>query len=79
MVRHTFIDMNLGELKYYSSMVSLNKCTGKCYVLSPKPCVPKETKDINVKAFNMITSKNEAKTMTEHILFDCKCKFISAI
>ena len=31
-------------------------------VLSPKICVPKETKGINVKASDMITNKNEAKT-----------------
>ena len=39
--------------------------------------VPKETKDIDVKAFNMITNKNEAKAMTEHISCGCKCKFNS--
>ena len=33
----------------------------KCNVLSPKIYVPKETKDVNVKAFNMITNKDEAK------------------
>ena len=31
--------------------------------------------DINVKAFNEIANKNEAKTMTKHISCDCKCKF----
>ena len=36
-------------------MISLNKCAGSCNVLSPKICVPKESKDIDVKAFNMIT------------------------
>ena len=46
-------------------------------VLSPKICVPKETKDINLKAFNMIANKDEAKAMTEHISCDCKCKFNS--
>ena len=25
----------------------------------------------------MVASKNEAKTITKHILFDCKCKFNS--
>ena len=29
------------------------------------------------KVFNMITNKNEAKTMTEQILCDCKLKFNS--
>ena len=42
-------------------MISLNKCTGSFDVLSQKICVQKQTKDINVKAFNMITNKNEAK------------------
>ena len=54
-----------------------DRYTGSCNVLSPKVCVPKETKDINIKAFNMITNKNEAKAMTEHISCDSKCKFNS--
>ena len=58
-------------------MISLNKCTGSCNVLSPKIYVPKEAKDINVKGFNMKTNKDEAKTMTEHVSCDCKCKFNS--
>ena len=33
--------------------------------------------DINVKAFNMITNKDEAKARAEHISCDCKCKFNS--
>ena len=67
MVRATVIDMDPVELKYYPFMISLNKCTGSCNALSPKIFVPKETKDINVKAFNMIRNKNEEKAMTEHI------------
>ena len=67
MVRPTVIDMNPNELKYYPFLISLNKCTGSCNVSSPKICVPKEIKDINVKAFNMITNKDEAKALTEHI------------
>ena len=58
-------------------MISLNKCTGNCNVLSPKIYVPKEAKDINVKGFNMKTNKDEAKTMAEHFSCDCKCKFNS--
>ena len=45
-VRPTLIDMNPFELTYYPFMISLNKCTGSCNVLSPKICLPKETKDI---------------------------------
>ena len=58
MIRPTFIDLNLIELKYYPFMISLDKCTGSCNNFSPKQCVQKETKDINVKVFNMATNKN---------------------
>ena len=77
MVRPSLVDLNPVELKYFPFIISLDKCTGSCNVLSPKICVPKETKDINVKAFNMATNKNEAKAMTKHISCDCKCKFNS--
>ena len=58
MVRPTLIDMNPFELKYSQFMISLNKCTGSYNILSPKIFVPKETKDIYVKAYNMITNKD---------------------
>ena len=77
MVRPTPIDMNPYELKYYSFMIRLNKCAGSCNVLSSKICVPKGAKDINVKANNMITNKDEAKAMKEHISYNCKCRFNS--
>ena len=44
MVGPTIIDMNPVKLKYYPFMISLNKCSGSCNILSPKLCVPKETK-----------------------------------
>ena len=48
MVRPTFIDMNPSKFKHYSFMINLNKYTGSCNVLSPKICIPKETKYINI-------------------------------
>ena len=47
MVRLTLIDMNPGLLKYYPFMISINKCTGSCNVLSPKMRAAKETKNIS--------------------------------
>ena len=64
MVRPTLIDRNPNELKYYPFMTSLNKCTGRCDILSSKICVPKETKNIYVIAFNLIAIKDESKAMT---------------
>ena len=79
MVRPTLINLNPVEVKYYPLMISLNKCTGSCNVVSRKICVPRETKNINVKAFNIITNKNDAKAMTDHVACDCKSKFNSTI
>ena len=71
-VMPTLIDWNPIELKYYPFMISFKKCPASCNAWSPKISVPKETKYINVKAFNMITNKNEAKAMVKHISCDCK-------
>ena len=65
MVRATLIDLNPITLKYYSLMVSQEKCSGSCNSgndLSTKICVLSETEDRNVKVFNMITDRNEVKT-----------------
>ena len=37
----------------------------------------KNTKDMNVKVFNVTAHKNEAKTITKHISCDSICKFNS--
>ena len=58
-------------------MISLDKCNGSCNVLSPKICVQKVTKNINIKVFNMITNSNEIKVMAKYISYDCKWKFNS--
>ena len=75
MVRPSLIEVNPAELKYYLLKINLDKYSGSYSVLLPKICVPEKTKDINVNAFNMITNKNEANTITKHISCDCKCKF----
>ena len=77
MVKPTLIDFNPVEVRYYPFMISLDKCTGSCIVVSPKICVLKEAKDVNIKAFNATAKKIEAKTMTKHISCNCKCKLNS--
>ena len=77
MVRPTLIDFNPVEVRYYPFMISLDKCTGSCTVVSPKICVLKEAKDVNIKAFNTTANKIEVKTMRKHISCNCKCKLNS--
>ena len=63
MFRCTIIDLNPVEVKSRPFTVSLDKCCGSCNSgndLSTKIFVPTKTKDLNVKAFIMITNRNEA-------------------
>ena len=67
MVRPTLIDFNPVELKGCLFMISLDKRRGSCNVLSPKSCVLKKKKDVNVKIFNKIANKNKARIITKHL------------
>ena len=40
--------------------------------------VPSETKEVNVKVFNVITRISEFKTLVKHTSYYCNCKFDSA-
>ena len=78
MLRPTLIDLNPVELKYYPFMISLDSCNVMETVISYlQKCVFQKKQDTNIKVFNMITNKNEAKTMTKRISCDCTCKFNS--
>ena len=68
--RRNLINLNCVEIKYYPFMIGLGKCAGSCNVVSSKICVTKETKYMNVKAFNIIINKTETKTITKHISCD---------
>ena len=70
--------MNSAELKYYPFVIRLGKFSGSCNSgndLSMRICVPSKTKDLCVKAFNVITNRNEAKTLVKHI--SCSYKYKS--
>ena len=69
----TLLVLNPVEFSYYPFMISLDKCNGSCNAvddLSTKECVPSQTKDINVKVFNMLTRVNEAEV--KHVSCECK-------
>ena len=78
----TFISLNPNEFSqefhFYLVTVNLDKCfesSNTLNVLSNKVCVQNETEDLNLNMLNMIIGINESKTLTKHILCECKCKF----
>ena len=65
LVRSTLIDLNPVNLHIiHSWLVCINVLEVVMYF---QICVPKETKDINVKAFNMIKKKRQNITMTKAV------------
>ena len=84
MIHPTLINLHPNEYSqefhYYPFAVKLDRCIGSCNTLndndlSNKVCVPNKTEDLNPSLFNMITGINESKTLTKHVLCECKCKF----
>ena len=66
------------EFHYHPFAVKLDRCVGSCNTLkniSDKVCVPNKKEDLNLIIFNMITGKNELKTLTKHISCGCNYKF----
>ena len=65
------------ELRYYLCVVKLSKCVESCHAvndLSNRTHVPNKTEDLSIHVFNMIAGKNESKTLTEDISWQCKCR-----
>ena len=57
MIRPTLIALNPVQLNCYPFMNGIDKCSGSCNFvndLSTKVSVPRQTKNVNLKVFNMI-------------------------
>ena len=76
------INTNPVELKYYPYFITSDKCNWSSNTfneISHTICVPNKTKDANLNVFNLITTKNESKTLIIHISCKCKCGFGGSI
>ena len=78
----TLINLHPSEytqvLHYYLFAINLDRCVWSCNTLndlSNKVCVPNKTEDLNLSVFNMVTGINELQILTNHISYECKCKF----
>ena len=66
------------NLRFYRLKVKSDRCVLSCNTindLSNKVCVPNKTQYLNIHVFNLITEKNESKTLTKDTSCKCKCKF----
>ena len=74
-IRSKIINVNNTEPIFCPYSIKINKCKGSCNTINDpytKLCVPDTIKNINVKAFNLMSRTNE----TRHIEWNktCKCK-----
>ena len=65
-VRSEIVNINSNDPIFYPFSIKINKCSGNCNNISnpyARICVPDTVKNLNVKAFNLISLTNE----TSHI------------
>ena len=65
-VRSEIVNINSNDPIFYPFSTKINKCSGNCNNISnpyARICVPDTVKNLNVKAFNLISLTNE----TSHI------------
>ena len=74
-VIQTFIDLNPYKLYYHPFIISMKRCSRSCNIVEHSfgtIFVPNK-EDVNLKVFKMIKGTNESKTLSKHILCECKC------
>ena len=74
-VRSEIINVNSDEPVIYHFSIKTSKCSGSCNNISdpyPKMCVPDVVKNLNVKAFNLMSRINETRHTEWHESWKCK-------
>ena len=73
--RPEIINNNNNNPVFYPFTIKTSKCSGNCNNINDsyaKVCVPDVVKDLNVKAFNLMSRTNETKNIKWHET--CKCE-----
>ena len=85
MTQFTIINLHsneyIQELHYYPFTVNLDRLTGSFNTfnyLFNQICIPDKSENLNINVFNMITIKNESKTLTKCISCKYEYKFDGA-
>ena len=64
-------------LLFYPFSVKINRCSGNCNSINDpyaKICVPDVVKNLNVKAFNLMSRSNETRSIKLHETCKCICR-----
>ena len=76
------IDVNNNEPFFYTYSIKVNKYSRSCKNINnpyAKLCIPDIIKNINVKAFNLMSRINETRQIICHETCKCVCRLTSAV
>ena len=74
--------MNSNEPVFYPFSIKTRKCSGSCNNTNDpyaKICVPDVVKDLNVKAFNLMSRTNKKRHEKWHETCKCKCRLDASV
>ena len=75
-VRPEIINVNNNNPVFYPFSIKTSKCSGNCNNINDpyaKICVPDVVKDVNIKAFNLMSKTNETRNIKWHATCKCEC------
>ena len=75
-VRPEIVDVSSNNPIFYPFSVKINRCSGNCNsIIDPyaKICVPDVVKNLNVKVFNLMSRRNENRSIKSHETCKCIC------
>ena len=76
------MNINSNESLFYPYIILVNKCSGSCNNINDpyaKLCLPGVVKNINIKAFNLMSRTNETRHMSLHETCGCKCRLDASV
>ena len=81
-IRSEIINLNTNEPVFYPYSIKINKCKGSCSTINDpysKIYVPDNTKNTNVKVFNLMSRTNETIHIKWHETCKCKCRLDASV
>ena len=81
-VRPQILNVHSDEPLFYPFRIKTSKCSGSCNNINnlyAKMCVPDVVKNLNVKAFNLMSRTNETRHIKWHETCKCKCRLDASV
>ena len=81
-VRPEIVNINSNEPVLYRFSFKASKCSGSCNNINvpyAKLCFPDVVKNVNIKAFNLMSRTNETRHVKLHETCKCKCRLDASV